>query len=102
MSIQPSIHGLSIKSVAPPYKYCVILHNDDYTTMNFVVEVLMRFFSFDYDEANQVMLSIHQKGKAICGIYTAEIAETKVFQVSQYARQHKFPLKCTMEPIPHD
>lgn len=100
MSVQQSIQEINLKSIAPPNKYCVILHNDDYTTMDFVVEVLMRFFGFNQDESTQIMLTIHKKGQAICGIYTAEIAETKVIRVSQYARQHNFPLNCTMEQIP--
>ncbi|MBX4132039.1 ATP-dependent Clp protease adapter ClpS [Frischella sp. Ac48] len=100
MSVRQSIQNLSLKSLAPPNKYCVILHNDDYTTMEFVVEVLIRYFNFEENEATQIMLAIHKKGQAICGIYTAEIAETKVYQVNHYARQHRFPLKCTMEQIP--
>ncbi|MFW8590024.1 ATP-dependent Clp protease adapter ClpS [Glaciecola sp. 2405UD65-10] len=82
---------------APPSMYQVLLNNDDYTPMDFVVEVLQTFFSMDTEKANQIMLTIHYHGKAVCGIYTAEIAETKVMQVNQYSRKHQHPLMCTME-----
>ena len=81
----------------PPPMYKVMLNNDDYTPMDFVVEVLKIFFSMDTEKANQLMLTVHLQGKAVCGIYTAEIAETKVMQVNQYSRKHQHPLKCTME-----
>lgn len=81
----------------PPPMYKVMLHNDDYTPMDFVVEILSIFFSMDTEKAKQVMLTVHYRGKAVCGIYTAEIAETKVMQVNQYARKHQHPLMCTME-----
>jgi len=83
--------------VQPPSLYKVVLNNDDYTPMDFVVEVLQTFFSMDLDKATQVMLSVHYQGKGVCGIFTAEIAETKVGQVSRYAREHQHPLLCTME-----
>lgn len=86
------------KKVEPPPMYKVMLNNDDYTPMEFVVEVLTTFFAIDAEKANQLMLTVHYEGKAICGIYTAEIAETKVMQVNQYARKHQHPLMCTMEP----
>jgi len=73
------------------------LNNDDYTPMDFVIEVLMQFFNMDAEKANQLMLTVHYQGKAVCGIFTAEIAETKVMQVNQYARKHQHPLMCTME-----
>ncbi len=82
----------------PPPMYKVMLNNDDYTPMDFVVEVLTKFFAMNSDKANQIMLTVHYHGKAVCGIYTAEIAETKVMQVNQYARKHQHPLMCTMEP----
>lgn len=85
------------KKVQPPPMYKVILNNDDYTPMDFVVEVIIRFFNMDAEKANQVMLTVHYHGKAVCGIYTAEVAETKVMQVNQYARKHQHPLMCTME-----
>ena len=81
----------------PPPMYKVLLNNDDYTPMDFVIEVLMQFFNMDAEKANQLMLTVHYQGKAVCGIFTAEIAETKVMQVNQYARKHQHPLMCTME-----
>jgi ATP-dependent Clp protease adaptor protein ClpS len=86
------------KKVEPPPMYKVMLNNDDYTPMGFVIEVLTTFFNIDSEKANQVMLTIHYQGKAVCGIYTAEIAETKVMQVNQYSRKYQHPLMCTMEP----
>ena len=85
------------KKIQPPPMYKVILNNDDYTPMDFVVEVIVRFFNVDAEKANQIMLTVHYHGKAVCGIYSAEIAETKVMQVNQYARKHQHPLMCTME-----
>ncbi|MGJ8680717.1 ATP-dependent Clp protease adapter ClpS [Paraglaciecola sp.] len=85
------------QKIAPPPMYKVLLNNDDYTPMDFVVDVLMRFFNLDGEAAQQIMLTVHYEGKAVCGIYTAEIAETKVMQVSSYAKQHQHPLMCTME-----
>ena len=80
-----------------PAMYKVLLLNDDYTPMEFVVEVLCRFFNMDGEKANQVMLTVHYQGKAVCGVYTAEIAETKVMQVNQYAQKHQHPLLCSYE-----
>lgn len=77
--------------------YKVILNNDDYTPMDFVVEVLQRFFAMDEDKAAQVMMAVHYQGKGVCGLFTADIAETKVAQVNQYARLHQHPLLCSME-----
>ncbi|MBN7824569.1 ATP-dependent Clp protease adapter ClpS [Bowmanella dokdonensis] len=85
------------RKVQPPPMYKVLLNNDDYTPMDFVVEVLMRFFSMNAEKANQLMLTIHYQGKAVCGIFTAEVAETKVMQVNQYSRKHQHPLMCSME-----
>lgn len=81
----------------PPSMYKVILNNDDYTPMEFVVDVLCRFFNMDGEKANQIMLTVHYQGKAVCGVYTAEIAETKVMQVNQYAQKHQHPLLCSLE-----
>lgn len=85
------------QKVEPPSMYKVLLNNDDYTPMDFVVEVIMRFFRLDQEKANQLMLTVHYRGKAVCGVYTAEIAETKVMQVNEYARKNQHPLLCTME-----
>ena len=80
-----------------PSMYNVILLNDDYTPMDFVIEVLGRFFNMNDDKATDIMLTIHYKGKALCGTYSAEVAETKVDQVLRYANENQHPLKCTME-----
>ncbi|MBD1576739.1 ATP-dependent Clp protease adapter ClpS [Vibrio sp. S11_S32] len=85
--------------VKPPAMYHVILNNDDYTPMDFVIEILNRFFSMDLESATQVMLKVHFDGKAICGTFTAEVAETKVMQVSMHAKQNDHPLLCTMEQV---
>ena len=83
------------KEIPPQYK--VILHNDDYTTMEFVVEILMTVFGKPLEKATQTMLNIHHKGNAVCGIYSREIAETKVETVHHLANNRGFPLKSTME-----
>jgi ATP-dependent Clp protease adaptor protein ClpS len=83
----------------PPRMYRVILFNDDYTTMDFVVEVLQRFFAMDRERALQTMLKVHNEGSAVCGVYSLDVAETKVAQVSGFARQHGHPLRCSMEGI---
>ncbi|KGJ98684.1 ATP-dependent Clp protease adapter ClpS [Thalassotalea sp. ND16A] len=85
--------------VQRPSMYRVILLNDDYTPMDFVVDVLSRFFQMNTDQATQIMLTIHYKGKASCGIFSAGIAETKVAMVSHYAKEHEHPLMCTMEKV---
>lgn len=80
-----------------PSLYRVILINDDFTPMDFVIHVLQRFFGKTLEEATEIMLQVHQKGAGVCGVFTYEIAETKVYQVNQYSRQNRHPLKCTME-----
>lgn len=80
-----------------PPLYKVLLLNDDYTPMDFVVLVLQRFFGKNEIEATEVMLSVHKKGVGLCGVYTYEVAETKVAQVLAFARQHQHPLQCTLE-----
>jgi len=80
-----------------PSLYKVLLLNDDYTPMEFVVYILERFFNKPHDEANRIMMHVHQKGVGICGVYTYEVAETKVAQVMNFSRQHQHPLQCTME-----
>jgi ATP-dependent Clp protease adaptor protein ClpS len=79
-------------------RYLVVLHNDDYTTMEFVVMVLMKFFHKSETEATHIMLSVHHKGQGVAGIYTKDIAETKVAQVQSYAKEHQMPLLLTVEP----
>jgi len=80
-----------------PSLYKVLLLNDDYTPMEFVVHVLERFFGKGREEATRIMLHVHQKGVGVCGVYTFEVAETKVTQVMELARSHQHPLQCTME-----
>lgn len=81
-----------------PRKYKVVLLNDDYTPMEFVVEILKNFFHFDEEAAVKVMLQVHQQGQGVCGVFTRDIAETKVHIVNNYAQKHGHPLLCTMEP----
>lgn len=81
----------------PPKLYKVILLNDDYTPMDFVVLVLQRFFAMDQEQATLVMLQVHRNGKGVCGVFPRDIAATKVEQVSSYAHQHQHPLVCVME-----
>ena len=80
-----------------PALYKVLLLNDDYTPMEFVVLVLQRFFRMNMEDATRVMLHVHQKGVGVCGIFTYEVAETKVSQVIDFARENQHPLQCTME-----
>ena len=80
-----------------PSLYKVLLLNDDYTPMEFVVHILERYFHKNRDEATSIMLSVHHEGVGICGTYTYEVAETKVLQVMESARQHQHPLQCVME-----
>jgi ATP-dependent Clp protease adaptor protein ClpS len=80
-----------------PSLYKVLLLNDDYTPMEFVVLVLEKFFSKNHDEAYHIMMHVHQKGVGVCGVFTYEVAETKVTQVMDFARQNGHPLQCTME-----
>lgn len=82
---------------APPPMYRVVLLNDDYTPMDFVVEVLEKFFAMDREAATRVMLAVHNQGRAVCGIYTRDIAETRAMQVNQYARECQHPLLCEAE-----
>lgn len=82
-----------------PPMYRVVMHNDDYTPMDFVVHVLEAFFSFSHDKATALMWQVHTEGKAVCGIFTRDIAETKVAQVIDYAREQEHPLLCEMESV---
>ena len=92
--------GIATKTRAKPKKpsmFKVLMLNDDYTPMEFVVIVLKRFFHMDMDQATQVMLHVHQRGVGVCGIFPYEIAETKVNQVMDFAKQNQHPLQCTLE-----
>ena len=86
-------------ALAEPTKYKVLLHNDDYSTMDFVVDVLMHVFRKNINQAEEIMITIHKSGRAVCGIYTFEIAETKVYQVKELAKSNGFPLLATMEEV---
>lgn len=83
--------------VRQPPLYKVVILNDDYTPMEFVVEVLELFFRMDREKATRIMLHVHTRGRGVCGVYTRDIAETKVAQVNDYARDHQHPLLCTLE-----
>ncbi|MBD3816095.1 ATP-dependent Clp protease adapter ClpS [Halothiobacillus sp.] len=86
--------------VAEPPMYQVILLNDDFTPMDFVVRILVELFYLSTEQAERVMLEVHHKGRGVCGLFTREIAETRVAQVNQVARQNEHPLLCVMEPAP--
>jgi len=94
---QEGILAAERTEVRPPPMFKVLLLNDDYTPMDFVVGVLQRFFSMDREKATRVMLAVHHDGKGLCGIYPRDVAATKVEQVSGFARQHQHPLACVME-----
>ena len=93
--------GLALKEAKPelkePSMYKVVLLNDDYTPMEFVVNLLEKLFGLDREKATRIMLMVHSHGKGVCGIYTYEIAETKVAQVNEYSQRHQHPLLCEME-----
>ncbi len=92
--------GLMLKAkpkTRKPAMYKVLLLNDDFTPMEFVVHVLERFFSKNKDEATEIMLHVHRRGVGLCGVFTYEVAETKVMQVMDFARANEQPLQCTME-----
>lgn len=88
--------------LAKPPMYEVLLLNDDYTPMEFVVEVIEYFFNLSRDEATKIMLSVHNEGKAVCGVFTKDIAETKAEQVNQYSRSNEHPLMCDIQPVADD
>lgn len=97
MSIKTDYESSTELLAALPKKYKVFLLNDDYTSMDFVVDILMNVFHKNYMQAENIMLEIHKKGQGLCGVYSFEIAETKVMQVHKLAREQGFPLKATME-----
>lgn len=94
-------HGVVVETAKPetarPPLYSVLILNDDYTPMDFVVEVLVQFFTMNLEKATQIMLHVHTRGRGVCGVYTREVAESKVAQVNEYARLSQHPLLCTME-----
>ena len=89
----------AIPKIAEPPRYAVMLHNDDYTTMEFVIEILTMDFAKPIEEATGLMLKVHEEGRAVAGIYSFEIAESKILKVTDKARTAGFPLKLTMEPV---
>lgn len=94
---EPEIGTSTLPRTARPSLYKVILLNDDFTPMEFVISVLKKFFGKSDGEAQRIMLQVHQDGAAVAGVYTFEVAETKVYLVNEFSRRHKFPLKCIME-----
>lgn len=95
--------GLAVEQAKPklakPRLYQVVMLNDDYTPMEFVVQVLQLFFFMENEKATQIMLDVHNKGKAVCGVYPHDIAETKMLQVNDFAKENNHPLKCNIEAI---
>ena len=96
--------GISIAPVTQPRTktpsmYRVLLLNDDFTPMDFVIRILQKFFAKNMTEATKIMLQVHQQGAGVAGVFTYEIAETKVYQVNQFAKKNQYPLKCTMEKL---
>lgn len=95
--------GIAVQTAKPevarPPMFQVLLLNDDFTPMDFVIEVLRGFFAMEQERAVQVMLHVHTRGKGVCGVFTREVAETKVSQVNEYSRAHQHPLLCTMEKV---
>lgn len=96
-------HELITQEAKPKLKkpalYRVVLINDDYTPMEFVIDVLMMFFSMDQEKSTQVMLAVHNEGKGVCGTYSKDVADTKAAQVNQFARDNKHPLLCEVEVV---
>ena len=94
-------HGVVVAPSRPetarPPMYSVMLLNDDYTPMDFVVDVLLSFFPLNLEQATQIMLHVHTRGRGVCGVYTREVAESKVAQVNEFSRMNQHPLLCTME-----
>lgn len=97
-SSDPGVAISDKTQIEQPNMYKVLMHNDDYTTMEFVIHSLMKFFNKTYDEAHGIMLKIHNDGLGICGIFTFEVAESKSAKVNRYSRGKGHPLKCTIEP----
>lgn len=96
---QPMVQDWLDLQPGPPGTYAVLMLNDDYTPMEFVVEALMRFFGKDRKQATQLMLQVHHAGEAVCGLFTKDLAETKVMQVISWAREHEHPLLCRMKRL---
>ncbi|MCM2350363.1 MAG: ATP-dependent Clp protease adapter ClpS [Bacteriovoracaceae bacterium] len=95
---QSGVATVKKEKLQAPKMYKVLMHNDDYTTMEFVILVLQKYFNKSSEEAQSLMLEVHTHGFAVCGIYTFEVAESKVAKVTKYARDNGHPLKCSTEP----
>jgi len=95
--IEEEISSETLDDIEEPSMYKVLLHNDDYTEMEFVVEILMLVFNKSLESATEIMLKIHARGIGLCGVYTYDVAETKVDTVHALSREHEFPLRCTIE-----
>ena len=94
---EDGLHEAQRAKLEPPKMFKVMLLNDDFTPMEFVITVLQRFFSLDTEQATRIMLKVHNEGRGVCGIFTRDVAATKVEQVIAFARQHQHPLACIME-----
>ena len=94
---EESVLESEVTRVKPPPLYKVMLLNDDFTPMDFVVTVIQKFFGLDREQATRIMLKVHREGVGVCGVFPRDVAATKVEQVSTYARQHQHPLACVME-----
>ena len=101
--IKDNDEGLVVQEAKPKLKrpplYKVILLNDDFTPMDFVIEILMHFFAMSLEKATRVMLQIHTQGVGVCGTFSKDVAETKVYLVNEYSREHQHPLLCSMEEV---
>lgn len=95
---QSGVATVRKEKLQKPRMFKVLMHNDDYTTMDFVVHILEKFFQKNASDAQVIMLEVHTKGYGVCGIYTYEVAESKVAKVTKYARDNGHPLKCSTEP----
>jgi ATP-dependent Clp protease adaptor protein ClpS len=95
---QSGIATVRKEKLQAPRMYKVLMHNDDYTTMEFVILILQKFFNKNYQEAQAIMLEVHTRGYGICGVFTYEVAESKVAKVVKYARDNGHPLRCSTEP----
>ena len=95
---EPGVATAEKVKVKKPQMFKVLLHNDDYTTMEFVIHVLQKFFQKNYEESHAIMLKVHHDGIGVCGIYTFEVAESKASKVNKYSRGKGHPLKCSYEP----
>lgn len=96
---KPGVQNQEHDDLDEPSRFKVLLHNDDYTTMDFVVMILQTVFNKDMETATEIMLNVHKKGVGVAGIYSRDVAETKVAVVHELSRKHEHPLKCTMQEV---